>query len=112
MPRAGVSSSSTSPLPDDAARRRRASSDWNYANHLVVNGGVIACGYGEPEADGRAAGILADAYDREVVTIDARPILARGGGIHCITQQQPSAGVDLPVVERAQREARTTDRFA
>lgn len=66
--------------------------DWNYANHLVVNGGVIACGYGEPEADARAAAILAEAYDREVVTIDARPILARGGGIHCITQQQPLAG--------------------
>ena len=63
--------------------------DWNYANHLVVNGGVIACGYGEPDADGRAAAILGDAYGREVVTIDARPILQRGGGIHCITQQQP-----------------------
>jgi agmatine deiminase len=25
-----------------------------------------------------------------VVTVDARPIFARGGGIHCITQQQPS----------------------
>lgn len=65
--------------------------DWSYVNHLVVNGGVIACGYGEPKADARAAAILADAYPgRTVVTIDARPILARGGGIHCITQQQPS----------------------
>lgn len=64
--------------------------DWSYVNHLVVNGGVIACGYGEPKADARAAAILADAYPaRTVVTIDARPILARGGGIHCITQQQP-----------------------
>lgn len=63
--------------------------DWSYANHLVVNGGVVSCGYGEPEADARAAAILAEQYGREVVTIDARPVLARGGGIHCITAQQP-----------------------
>ena len=25
-----------------------------------------------------------------VVSADARPIFARGGGIHCITQQQPT----------------------
>jgi agmatine deiminase len=65
--------------------------EWSYANHFVVNGGVISCGYGEPAADERAAAILADAYGREVVTIDARPLLIRGGGIHCITQQQPAS---------------------
>jgi len=65
--------------------------DWNYANHLVVDGGVIACGYGDERADGVARGILADAYPgRTVVSVDAREILARGGGIHCITQQQPA----------------------
>jgi agmatine deiminase len=64
--------------------------DWSYVNHHVVNGGVIACGYGEERADAMAAEILAEAYPgRRVVTVDARPILARGGGIHCITQQQP-----------------------
>ncbi|MEV7646977.1 agmatine deiminase family protein [Arthrobacter sp. NPDC089319] len=67
--------------------------DWSYVNHLVVNGGVIACGYGEDRADALAAEILAEAYPgRRVVTVDARPILARGGGIHCITQQQPALG--------------------
>jgi agmatine deiminase len=66
--------------------------DWNYANHLAVNGGIIACGYGEERADSAAREILAEAYQgRTVVTVDAREILARGGGIHCITQQQPSA---------------------
>ncbi len=65
--------------------------DWNYVNHVVVNGGVIACGYGEVAADERAREILAEAYPgRSVVTVDARPILERGGGIHCITQQQPA----------------------
>ncbi len=67
--------------------------DWSYVNHLVVNGGVIACGFGEDRADAEARAILADAYPgREIVTVDARPIFARGGGIHCITQQQPALG--------------------
>jgi agmatine deiminase len=65
--------------------------DWSYVNHLVVNGGVIACGFGEERADATARGILEDAYPgRRVVTVDAREIFARGGGIHCITQQQPA----------------------
>ncbi|MDD7961155.1 agmatine deiminase family protein [Microbacterium thalli] len=73
--------------------------DYSYVNHLVVNGGVIACGFGDPRADDRARGILADAYPgRRVVTVDARPLFARGGGIHCITQQQPA----LPRVGQAE----------
>lgn len=64
--------------------------DWSYINHLVVNGGVIACSFDEPYADDRARDILAEAYGRDVVSVDARPIFARGGGVHCITQQQPA----------------------
>jgi len=64
--------------------------DWSYVNHYVVNGGVLACGFGEDAADARAREILADAYPgRTVTTVDARQLFARGGGIHCITQQQP-----------------------
>ena len=66
--------------------------DFTYINHLVVNGGIIACGFGEEVADARAAKILGEAYGRKVVTIDAREIFIRGGGIHCITQQQPKSG--------------------
>jgi agmatine deiminase len=67
--------------------------DYSYVNHLVVNDGVIACGFGEERADSRAREILADVYPgRSVVTVDARPIFAVGGGIHCITQQQPKVG--------------------
>ncbi|CAA9259466.1 MAG: Agmatine deiminase [uncultured Arthrobacter sp.] len=82
------------PLPAPATLRdSEGFVDWSYVNHLVVNGGVIACGYGEERADALAAEILAEAYPgRRVVTVDARPILARGGGIHCITQQQPALG--------------------
>jgi len=64
--------------------------DYSYINHLVVNGGVVACAFGDP-GDERAAAILREAYPgREVVSVDARPLFARGGGIHCITQQQPA----------------------
>lgn len=64
--------------------------DYSYINHTPVNGGVIACAFGDPN-DALAVEILADAYPgRDVVAVDARPIFARGGGIHCITQNQPA----------------------
>ncbi|MGV9862791.1 agmatine deiminase family protein [Rhodococcus koreensis] len=63
--------------------------DYSYINHLVVNGGVIACGFDDPH-DALARDILSSVYPgRRVVTVDARQIFARGGGIHCITQHQP-----------------------
>jgi len=63
--------------------------DYSYINHLVVNGGVIACTFADP-ADEKALAILADVYPgRRVAGLDARELFARGGGIHCITQQQP-----------------------
>jgi agmatine deiminase len=66
--------------------------DWSYVNHLVINGAVIACAFGEAKADARAADILAAAYPgRRIVPVDARELFARGGGVHCITQQQPKA---------------------
>ena len=59
-------------------------------NHVLVNDGVIACSFGDAR-DADAATILSDAYPgRRVVSVDARPLFARGGGIHCITQQQPA----------------------
>lgn len=64
--------------------------DYSYVNHYVCNGAVIACSFDDP-TDAEAVEVLADAYPgREVVTVDARALFARGGGIHCITQQQPA----------------------
>ncbi|WP_370619979.1 agmatine deiminase family protein [Mumia qirimensis] len=64
--------------------------DWSYVNHLVVNDGVVACAFDDPH-DAEAAAVLREEYPgREVVGVDARPLFARGGGIHCITQQQPA----------------------
>jgi agmatine deiminase len=35
--------------------------------------------------------VLQTAYPgREIVLVDAKQIFANGGGIHCITQQQPA----------------------
>lgn len=67
--------------------------DWSYINHLVTNDGVVLCGFGEEAADARAREIIGEAYPgRRVVSVDARPLFDRGGGIHCITQQQPTVG--------------------
>ena len=64
--------------------------DYSYINHYVLNGAVVLCAFDDP-ADERAAAILAEAYpDRTVELVDARDIFAFGGGIHCITQQQPA----------------------
>ncbi|MBY6676434.1 agmatine deiminase family protein [Rhodococcus sp. BP-332] len=70
--------------------------DYSYINHYVVNGGVIACSFDDPNDD-EAVHILSEAYPgRRVVSVDARPLFARGGGIHCITQHQPAPVVPLP----------------
>ncbi|MBS4103541.1 agmatine deiminase family protein [Tsukamurella paurometabola] len=64
--------------------------DYSYINHVVVNDAVVACSFDDPN-DAVAVEALAAAYPgREIVTVDARPLFARGGGIHCITQQQPA----------------------
>lgn len=64
--------------------------DYSYINHYLVNGGVILCGFND-ENDAKAIETLQGVYpDRKIVLVDARPLFSRGGGIHCITQQQPA----------------------
>ena len=63
--------------------------DFSYINHYLVNGGLVMCGFDDPN-DAVAREILQRAHpDRKIVAVDARPLFDRGGGIHCITQQQP-----------------------
>ncbi len=63
--------------------------DYSYINHYVLNGAVLLCAFDDPN-DEVAQRILAQVYpDRHIELIDARRIFALGGGIHCITQQQP-----------------------
>ncbi|MFF9146600.1 agmatine/peptidylarginine deiminase [Streptomyces sp. NPDC014861] len=64
--------------------------DYSYINHYLCNGAVILCAFDDPH-DELAAEIFRRLFpDREVVLVDARTIFAAGGGIHCITQQQPA----------------------
>jgi agmatine deiminase len=72
--------------------------DHSYINHYVCNGGVVACSFGDP-SDAPACELLAEAYPgRRVVAVEARQLFDRGGGVHCITQQQPAVE---PAVELA-----------
>ena len=64
--------------------------DYSYINHYILNDAVLLCAFDDPNDD-VAKGILEEVYPgREIRLIDARPIFDRGGGIHCITQQQPA----------------------
>ncbi|MFJ9425944.1 agmatine/peptidylarginine deiminase [Streptomyces sp. NPDC101249] len=63
--------------------------DHSYINHYLCNGGVVLCGFDDPR-DELAAGLFRRLFpDREVTLVDARTIFSGGGGIHCVTQQQP-----------------------
>ncbi|MFJ8747929.1 agmatine/peptidylarginine deiminase [Streptomyces sp. NPDC102441] len=63
--------------------------DYSYINHYLCNDGVILCAFDDPR-DEEAAAAFGDLFpDRTVTPVDARTIFAGGGGIHCITQQQP-----------------------
>lgn len=65
--------------------------DYSYINHYVANGVVLLCAFDDPR-DAQAAEVLHRAYPGKTVElVDARVIFANGGGIHCITQQQPAS---------------------
>jgi agmatine deiminase len=63
--------------------------DASYINFYLCNGAVIVPVF-DDENDAEAHKILASAFPgREVVPVNAIDIVEGGGGIHCITQQQP-----------------------
>ena len=78
------------PRPIIEEGRRLAAS---YANYLVVNGAVLMPAYGDP-ADPEAAAVIAAAHpQREVVPIDARPLIWQNGSVHCLTMQVPAGAL-------------------
>ena len=70
----------------------------SYLNFLVTNDLVLAARYWRPgcpesmlEKDRKAAGLLESAFPgRKVTALDVLPLNLGGGGLHCITQQEPS----------------------
>ena len=68
----------------------------SYVNSYLVNGGVVMPAYGVPE-DGLARETWQALFpDREVALVDISAIAPGGGGIHCITQQQPLWPLEVP----------------
>lgn len=63
-----------------------------YVNLYLANGGVVMPSFADPR-DAAAQAVVAAAFpDRRVAVCPALDIVWGGGGIHCITQQQPAAG--------------------
>jgi agmatine deiminase len=78
------------PAPTVLAEADGEPVDYSYINHYLGNGFALLCAFDDPR-DRQAAEILGALLPgRKIESVDARPIFERGGGIHCITQQQPA----------------------
>jgi len=73
-------------LRDDTGQPLAAS----YINFYVANGGIVMPKFSIDHDDTAAAAVQAAFPGRALVQVDARAIVRGGGGIHCITQQQPA----------------------
>ncbi|MFJ2738480.1 agmatine/peptidylarginine deiminase [Streptomyces sp. NPDC087440] len=63
----------------------------SYANYYLCNGAVISAHFGDTTADRAAKATLARLYPGRVVEqVNIDRLGAGGGGIHCVTQQQPA----------------------
>jgi len=60
-----------------------------YVNYYVVNGGVIVPANGAPEDDEALERLAKILPDREIATVPSVALAVDGGGVGCITQQQP-----------------------
>ncbi len=63
----------------------------SYINFYFANGGIVMPSYGIG-ADDRARAVFEKLFpEREIVQVRIDDVAIGGGGIHCITQQQPKA---------------------
>ena len=76
----------------DEVRSTRPDFFSGYANFYVGNGAVYTPRFGDLARDRHAQETLAALYpQRRVVALDVDRIYENGGGIHCVTQQEPAA---------------------
>jgi agmatine deiminase len=83
-------------IPQPAARHREDGRRLtaSYINFYLANGAIIVPIFEDP-MDGTAFHAIQGAFpDRQIVEIDAFDLIYGGGGIHCITQQQPKSGAE------------------
>jgi agmatine deiminase len=60
-----------------------------YANFLIINGAVLVPSYNDP-ADAEAARVIQRAFpERQVISINCRPLIEQHGSLHCVTMQIP-----------------------
>jgi agmatine deiminase len=78
------------PCPD-TVRSDREDFEIGYVNYYVGNGAVYLPEFGDPRSDGFAQETFARLFPgRKVVALNVDRIQENGGGIHCVTQQQPA----------------------
>ncbi len=66
----------------------------SYANFLIINGAVLVPQFRQPKRDALAREIIGGCFpDREIVGIDCYHLIWGLGTLHCISQQQPRAGL-------------------
>ena len=76
-------------LPQPEIERRGKRLLASYINFYLANGGAVIPKF-DCASDDNARAILAAALpDRNLAVVDARALAIGGGGIHCVTQQQP-----------------------
>jgi agmatine deiminase len=62
----------------------------SYINFYLPNGGIVMPAFNDLN-DEKARAVLADCFPgRDILQVDALDIVEGGGGIHCITQQEPA----------------------
>ena len=68
----------------------------DYANWLVANGVVVMTGFNVTEWDNAAKQTVQGWFpDRDVIVVETLQLWKEGGGVHCVTNDQPDPSITL-----------------